>query len=92
MRAATAAAEPDDEPPGVRDACQGFRVTAGSLNANSVVWSFPRITAPALRRRATHVASSRGVVSAKPRAPAVVVSPAASMMSLSPIGTPWRGP
>ena len=30
-RAATAAAEPDDEPPGVWAADQGFRVGAGSL-------------------------------------------------------------
>ena len=76
----------------MRAGCHGFRVTAGSLNANSVVWSLPRITAPAARSRATHAASSRGAVSAKPRAPAVVLSPAAWMMSFSPTGTPWRGP
>ena len=57
--------------------CHGFRVTAGSLNANSVVWSFPRMMAPAARSRATHGASSPGIVSAKPRAPEVVLSPAA---------------
>src|SRR5262249_51822973 len=77
IRAATAAAEPDDEPPGVRSGCHGFRVAAGSLNANSVVWSLPRMTAPAAPSPATHVASSRGIVSAKPRAPAVVLRPAA---------------
>ena len=53
----------------------GVPVTAGSLNANSVVWHLPRITAPAARSRATQAASSAGTTSAKPRAPEVVGSP-----------------
>ena len=47
MRAATAAAEPLDDPPGVCSRFQGLRVTAGSAKANSVVAVFPRMTAPA---------------------------------------------
>src|SRR3989304_6305681 len=58
--AATAAADPLDDPPGVWSRFQGFRVSAGSAYANSVVAVFPRITAPAARSRATAVASAAG--------------------------------
>ena len=40
-RAATAAAEPDDEPPGVCAGFHGFRVLPGSRNANAVVTVLP---------------------------------------------------
>ena len=41
-RAATAAAEPDDEPPGVCAAFHGLRVGPGCMNANSVVTVLPK--------------------------------------------------
>ena len=58
--AATAAAEPLDEPPGVRPRSRGFRVTVGLFAANSVVLVLPRMTAPAVRASATQAASARG--------------------------------
>ena len=53
MPAATAAAEPDDEPPGVWPRLRGFFVPAGSRNANGVETVFPKILAPARRAIAT---------------------------------------
>ncbi len=58
MRAATAAAEPEEEPPGVCAVFHGLRVGPGSKYANSVVCVLPRMTAPAARSRATAAASS----------------------------------
>ncbi len=61
--AATAAAEPPDDPPGTRVGSHGLRVTpSAELSfelpiANSSQLSLPRITAPAARRRAVTVAS-----------------------------------
>ena len=60
IRAATAAAEPLLEPPGVCSVFQGFRVGEGSAVANSVVTVFPRITAPACCSRTVTVASYVG--------------------------------
>ena len=57
---ATAAAEPDEEPPGVCSTLCGLRVGPGEKKANSVVTVLPITTAPAARRRATRVASLRG--------------------------------
>src|SRR5215467_12010190 len=57
MPAATAAAEPLDEPPGVCARFQGLRVPRGSVAANSVVTVLPRITAPACRSAETQAAS-----------------------------------
>src|SRR3954469_20269316 len=57
MLQATAAAEPLLDPPGVRSVSQGFRVPRGSVAANSVVTTLPRITAPASRNAATLAAS-----------------------------------
>ena len=45
--AATAAAEPDEEPPGVRAGSCGLRVLPGVMEASSVVTVLPMITAPA---------------------------------------------
>ena len=75
MRAATAAAEPDDDPPGVWAGFHGLRVGDGSRNANWVVWVLPRMTAPAARSRATAPQSRVGCVWANSRAPAVVGMP-----------------
>ena len=63
-RAATAAADPPDEPPGTRLSSQGFRVTCQAEFsvlepiANSSQLSLPRVTVPASARRATTVASN----------------------------------
>ena len=63
-RAATAAAEPPDEPPGTRLSSQGFRVTWKAEFsvlepiANSSQLSLPSVTVPASARRATTVASN----------------------------------
>ncbi len=59
MPAETAAADPDDEPPGVWSSCWGLRVLAGWSAASSVVTVLPIITAPAALASATHVASMR---------------------------------
>ena len=58
--AATHAAEPEEEPPGVCPIWRGLRVAAGVRLASSVVTVLPMITAPAVRRAATQVASSDG--------------------------------
>src|SRR5437867_12757987 len=49
MPAATAAAEPHEEPPGVYAGLCGFRVFPGVRVANSVVTVLPMMTAPAAR-------------------------------------------
>ena len=70
---ATAAAEPPDDPPGVRSGFHGLRVVPCSLvevqltppNSDAVVW--PASTAPAARSRVTWVESSEAIRSAKTR-------------------------
>ena len=63
MRAATAAADPPLEPPGIRARSQGFRVTPNaefSVDdpiANSSQFVLPTRIAPAASRRSTTVAS-----------------------------------
>ena len=57
MPAATAAADPLDEPPGVCAGLWGFTVGPGWVVANSVVTVFPKTTAPAARKRETTEAS-----------------------------------
>jgi hypothetical protein len=62
MPAATAAADPPDEPPGTRDKSHGLCVTpkeefsVDEPMANSSVLVFPRTTAPASIKRRTLVA------------------------------------
>src|ERR1700694_2000481 len=58
--AATAAAEPDDEPPGVCAGFHGLTVGPGCRQANSVETVLPKIVAPRLRRRSTTRASRSG--------------------------------
>ena len=66
MRAATAAAEPPDEPPGTRPTSQGLRVLLKALcsvdepMANSSMLALPRTMAPAASSRVTTVASKGG--------------------------------
>src|SRR5713101_5585414 len=82
IRAATAAAGPLEDPPGVCSGFHGLRVGLGSRNAKAVVVTLPRPSPPAARSRATDVASAEGTRWAKGPAPAVVGRPAASKMSL----------
>src|SRR5258708_40286619 len=58
--AATAAADPDDEPPGVCLLFQGLTVGPGCRQANSVDTGLPNILAPRLRRRSTTQAALAG--------------------------------
>src|SRR6266436_1902782 len=61
--AATAAAEPDDEPPGVCFGFHGLTVGPGWRQANSVETVLPKIVAPRLRSRSTTHASATGMQS-----------------------------
>src|SRR5215470_6710414 len=60
MRAATAAAEPDDDPPGVRAGSNGFVVGPGCEPPISAVTVLPRMTAPAWRSAHTAALSRLG--------------------------------
>ena len=60
MPAATAAAEPEDDPPGVCAGLRGLRVPAGSSDANSVVTVLPSTMPPARRTSITIAASAFG--------------------------------
>jgi acyl carrier protein len=96
--AATAAAPPPLEPPGVRERSHGLRQTP--FNAESVigvspssgVFVFPITTNPAARSRATTAASKSGTQSANAREESVVRIPAVGFRSLTGIGTPENGP
>src|SRR3954465_6150056 len=60
MPAATAAAEPEDDPPGVCSRLCGLRVLPVCWCANSVVTVLPRMMPPARRSIATVEASLAG--------------------------------
>ena len=60
MKSATAAAEPEEETPGLREKSRGFFTPTGTGLANSVVVALPRITAPAFLRAATQAESRAG--------------------------------
>ena len=90
--AATVAAEPEEEPPGVRAGAWGLRVGPEAPQASSVVTVLPRISAPAARSRRTTVASAPGRRPASSRVPFSVGWSAVSMMSLTPTGTPASAP
>ena len=60
MAAATAAAEPDDEPPGVCADCAGCASPTAPADAISVVTVLPMTMPPARRVSATAAASARG--------------------------------
>jgi len=92
MKSATAAAEPLEEPPGVRVRSCGLRVGPGWRLANSVVTVLPSRRPPAFRDKAMHDASRSGW---RPRwigVPHSVGMSALSMISLTPNGTPASGP
>ncbi len=99
MRAATAAAEPPEEPPGVCSRFQGLRqgprasgsVTALIPNSGALVW--PKSTRPAALSRWTTPLSSVGTTPARNREPPVTGCPAQAVTrSLSRKGTPESGP
>ena len=95
--AASAAAAPPLDPPGVRSRFHGFRVapfSSDSVNAtvpNSGVFVFPRITKPASRSRRTTAVSKSGMLSANARLEYVVRMPAVGVRSLIAMGTPRNG-
>ena len=92
IRAATAAAEPDEEPPGVRAGSKGFVVGPGMRAASSVVTVLPSTTAPASRSAHTAALSRFG------KLPSIGLAahlrsacPCVSSRSLMPIGMPSIG-
>src|SRR5438093_11637533 len=88
----TAAAEPLDEPPGVRSRFHGLRVTGGSKLAYCVVTVLPRNTAPARRSHSTTEASFRATLFDHSFDPAAVGQPFTSKISLMAMGIPCSGP
>src|SRR5690606_32217108 len=96
--AATAAAEPPEDPPGTRVMSHGLKLgpqaefSVDEPMANSSRLVLPTITAPASRRRVTTVASYGGTYPARIWEAAVVSRPRVHMLSFNAIGMPWRGP
>src|SRR4051812_44886817 len=96
--AATAAADPPLDPPGVRSRSQGLRTgpkAEFSLDdpmANSSQFVLPTIPAPAVSSRRTTVASYGGTKFARIFDEAVVRIPRTHMLSFSATGTPASGP
>src|ERR1700681_4546956 len=88
MPAATDAAEPLEEPPGVCAVFHGLRVPRGSDAANSVVTVLPMMTAPASRNARTQAASFSERQPAKSDDPISVGMSTVSMISLMPTGMP----
>src|SRR5262249_29238407 len=93
--AATAAAVPPDDPPGVLRMSQGLRVSpvsgelVSALQPNSGVQVLPSNTAPASRRRAVAGAStSQGWLRSTVRLPRNVGHPRVRIKSLIEVGTP----
>src|SRR5215472_12477339 len=97
-RAASAADEPPDEPPGVFSLFHGLRVmpvrgeSVDPFQPNSGVVVLPISTAPASRSRATVGASSfHGPAGSMVLEPRRVAHPFVSRRSFTPTGTPSRG-
>ena len=91
MPAATAAAEPLDDPPGVRLESKGLSVGPERPAANSVVTVLPKMTAPP-RRKAPMQAASRPDCQPSKRGLFIWVGiSAVSMMSFAPMGQPSTG-
>ena len=92
--AATAAAPPPVEPPGLRSVFHGFlhgppsRFVVSPIIPNSGRFVLPSITAPAPRMRSTGSESSSGTRSAWNSDPMVVRTPAVSSESLIETGMP----
>src|SRR6188508_1717857 len=98
MRAATAAADPPLDPPGVRVTSHGFfdgpsaEFSVDEPIANSSRLVLPTMTAPAFSRRSTTVALYGGANPARIFEDAVVGTPRVHMLFLIAIGTPCSGP
>src|SRR5450759_979217 len=95
--AATAAADPPEDPPGTRSGSHGFftgRYAEFSFDdpiPNSSQFVFPTTTAPAATRRFTHVALSAATKPARIFEPAVEGSVFTWMLSFTASGTPASG-
>src|SRR5581483_2640558 len=96
--AATAAADPPDEPPGTRVQSTGFNVGPNALCsvddpiANSSMFVLQAMTAPAARSRVTTVASYGLTYPSRMREPQDVGIRNVAMLSLIATGTPCNGP
>src|SRR5262249_56397772 len=101
--AATAAAEPPDDPPGTSFAFEFLRrqgdmtgpkndVSFDEPMANSSLLSLPSMTAPSRHRLAVTVDSYDGTKPSRICEQAVVLTSAVQKRSLIPIGMPSRGP
>src|SRR4051794_3503896 len=100
MRAATAAAEPPDDPPATQFGSHGLRVgpnaecSVDEPMANSSRFVFPISDAPCWRSRAITVASNGETKSPRMREAQVVGMSVVTMLSLMAIGNPspeaWR--
>src|SRR6266853_5896792 len=91
-KSATAAAEPDDDPPGVRAESCGLRVGPGSVKAYSVVTVLPTTTAPAASRRCMTLAVTVAIRPASKGELHPVGHPATSITSFTATGSPASGP
>ena len=95
--AATATADPPDEPPGTRSSDHGFFTGPNAEFsfelpiANSSRFVFPTMTAPCASRRSTTVAEYAGMYPSRMREPAVVGIFFVPMMSLHAHGMPVSG-
>src|SRR5215470_11081070 len=86
MPAATAAADPDDEPPGVWAGSNGLVVGPGCAPPSSDVTVLPRITLPASRNAQTAALSRFGKFPVKAAQPSCVGMSFVSSRSLMPMG------
>src|ERR1035437_9538288 len=96
--AATAAAEPPEEPPGTRLVSWGFRVgpkaelSVDEPMANSSILVLPTMTPPASTNRVTTVASYGGRQPSRIRDEQVVGTPRVHRLSFRATGTPANRP
>src|SRR5262249_45253053 len=91
IRAATAAAEPDEEPPGGRARSDGLGVGPGGGPASSAGPVLPTTTAPACRSAHTAALSRFGKLSRYAAQPIWVGMSFVSSRSLMPMGRPSIG-
>src|SRR5512143_3362677 len=96
--AATAAAVPPEDPPGILSGAQGLRdgpnreVSVEDPIANSSMFCFPRRTAPEAAIFSVTAASYGGRKPERIPLPQVVRIPRVQKMSFRPTGTPCSGP
>src|SRR5947208_5921254 len=97
MRAATATADPPDEPPGTRDGSHGLRAepnaecSVDEPIANSSRFVLPTMLQPPPRSRATAVASNGERKLPRIRDAQVVGMSVVTMLSFTAIGIPSTG-